>query len=133
MRNVPPEIRIMSAVLTLAAADTLSTRERGSLSIHACSLMRQCYAREQHKRVGPWSNDFPWRGAKTREATGGRGGGGIAASRIMRLTSQTDVLGWEFLPIKCSCRLDRGPIPAAAQLPSIFANEHFHKVAAASF
>ena len=99
MRNVPPEIRIMSAVLTLGASATSSaTRKRGSVSVHAYSLIRPCYARVRRNRVGPWSNDSPGGGAKTREATGGRGGGGIAASRIMRPTSQWMSLCASFFP-----------------------------------
>jgi len=32
-----------------------------------------------------------------------------------------DVVVWQLLPIKCVCRLDRGPIPAAAAwLPRIY-------------
>lgn len=100
-------------VLTLGVSAASSTTRKPD-SIHACSLTgpatRGCGTIEMDR--GPMTS--PGGGGQNARGDRGTGRWGIAASRIMRLTSQTDVLGWEFLPIKRSCRLDRGPMPAAA-------------------
>src|SRR6188474_2333744 len=121
MRNVPPGIRIMSVVLTSCVPAKLpATRKRGLASVHACSLIRRCYAPRRYNRVGPWSNVPP----EGQNARGDRGTGRWGDCRLAHHEADItmDVLGWEFLPKKRSCRLDRGPIAAT----------HFCKIAAAS-
>src|SRR5262245_62616985 len=106
MRNVPPGIRIMSAVLTLGASVTSpATPKRGSASVHACSLMRRCYAGERHNRVGQWSNEFPPAGGG-QNARGDRGTGRWGDCRPAHDTADItkDVLAWEIVAVNVSCK-----------------------------
>src|SRR5581483_1660454 len=74
---------------------------------------RSCFNVYAQARVTIELDRGPMNRKEMREATGGRGGGGNAASRIVGPTSQwMDVLVWDFLSAKILCRLARGPIPA---------------------
>src|SRR5262245_557075 len=125
MRNVPPGIRIMSAVLTPGASPISPVpRKRGCASVNACSLMRRCYARMGHNRVGPWSNKFPSEGGQNARGDRGTGRWGDCRPAHHEADITMDVLAWDFLPIRRLCRLDRGPIHGtAAWLPRIFAKQ----------
>src|SRR5262245_6551283 len=109
MRNVPPGIRIMSAVLSPSASATSPVpRERVCASLKAWSLMRQCYARTAHNRVGPKSNEFLSEGGG-QNARGDRGTGRWGDCRPAHHEADItmDVLAWELMPIRRLCRLDR--------------------------
>src|SRR5215470_9785760 len=102
----------MSAVLTLGASSTWPVaRKRGCTSVNAWSLMRQCYARTAHNRVGPKSNEFLSEGGgQNARGDGGTGRWGDCRPAHHEADITMDVLALEFLPIRRLCRLDRGPM-----------------------